>query len=120
MDFDRDMSQLQDFWHAHHNFSRNLWGLSSSFAHFRRGRSHVSSSHREMQSLEWVPLGVDHVIAAPQHVLGPFLSKVIFGCHPLKMWATAAVKSAPVTSGVVHAHAHAHMVQHAVHKTRDR
>lgn len=94
MDIAQGIPKLSDMQHLQPQLSDMLLDVCDSFAEFRRRRAwspSVPSGQREMQSLEWVALDSQHVLAAPHQSLGPFLGKMATSCQPLKEWAVDTV-----------------------------
>ena len=94
VDIAQGISNLSDLQHLQAQLSDMLQDICISFARFQRRRAwslSLPSGQREMQSLEWVALSSQHMLAAPLQSMGPFLTKLATGCQPLKEWALDTV-----------------------------
>lgn len=94
VDIAQGISKLSDMQHLQPQLSEMLLDICDSFVKFQRRQAwspSVPSGQREMQSLEWMALDSQHVLAAPHHSMGPFLAKMAGSCQPLKEWAVDTV-----------------------------
>ena len=92
VDIAQGINKLSDMQHLQPSLSDMLLDICNSFANFQKRRAwSAPSGQREMQSLEWVPLDCRHALAAPVQSMGPFLTKMVTGCQPLKEWAVDTV-----------------------------